>query len=224
VSVAASPPDELVWYAAYGSNLSRERLRLYLEGGCPPGRIHGHPGCADPSPPRADHPAVLPLPLRFAGAGGWGGGVAFVDPDPRPDVRTYARLWLLTRGQVADLVAQERHAPVEPVDIDAVVRHGRLRVGPGTYGEVVACVPVELLTGAAAHDDHAVVTITGGPATPAAPTADYLRTIADGLAEAHGLDVAAAAAYLAAIPGAAGAWSPEQLRAALAGAGRAAGS
>ncbi len=196
----------LVWYAAYGSNLSAERLRFYLEGGCPPGRVRGHPGCTDPSPPRADQPAVLPLGLRFAGASGWGGGVAFVDPEPSQGTRTLARLWLLTVGQVADLIASERGATVEPLDLDALARDGRVEVGFGNYGRVVRCDAV---------DDRPVLTITGAPEGTAAPALPYLRTIADGLAEAHGLDIAAAAAYLAAVPGAAGHWTPEALREAL---------
>eukprot|EP00660_Eupelagonema_oceanica_P012980 gene12980-16317_t len=38
--------EPLVWYASYGSNLSRARLMTYIRGGVPPGRAaeYAHKG------------------------------------------------------------------------------------------------------------------------------------------------------------------------------------
>ena len=59
---------ELVWYVAYGSNLSRARLQEYLDRG------------PDPSPPRDDRPLTIGHPLFFAGRSKvWTGGRAYVD-------------------------------------------------------------------------------------------------------------------------------------------------
>ncbi|CCH80358.1 hypothetical protein BN12_90013 [Nostocoides japonicum T1-X7] len=50
--MTATDGDDLVWYAAYGSNLSLERFHCYVAGGRPPGGRHTYPGCRDASPPR----------------------------------------------------------------------------------------------------------------------------------------------------------------------------
>ena len=60
--------EDVVWYVAYGSNLSRARLQEYLDRG------------PDPTPPRADRPVTIGLTLYFAGGSMlWGGGRAYVD-------------------------------------------------------------------------------------------------------------------------------------------------
>src|SRR5438552_4124720 len=72
-----------VWYATYGSNLSRERFDVYLRGGTPVGGAHTYPGCRDPSPPASDRPWECDFGLRFGGRSQtWGGGVALIDRIP----------------------------------------------------------------------------------------------------------------------------------------------
>lgn len=73
--------DDLIWYAAYGSNLSAERLHLYLQGGTPAGGRLGVPGARDPSPPRERRAVELAGSVYFAWESPtWGGGIAFLDP------------------------------------------------------------------------------------------------------------------------------------------------
>ncbi len=75
-------PDRtgLIWYVAYGSNLSRARFGCYLTGGTPVGARRANPGARDPSPPRADTALTLPGQVYFADTSAmWGGGVAFYD-------------------------------------------------------------------------------------------------------------------------------------------------
>src|SRR5438132_918472 len=91
--LASSRP---VWYAAYGSNLSRERFDVYLRGGTPVGGRHEYPGCRDQSPPVEDQRWDCRSSLRFGGkrpSQTWGGGVALIDPAPS-EVLTKVRLYL----------------------------------------------------------------------------------------------------------------------------------
>lgn len=69
-----------VWYAAYGSNLDRDRFLTYLGGGRPPGATRTYPGARDRRPPANDRPLLLPGALFFAWESPtWGGGIAFYD-------------------------------------------------------------------------------------------------------------------------------------------------
>lgn len=195
---------DLVWYVAYGSNLGRARLQAYLDRG------------PDPSSPRADRGLRIGHRLFFAGVSQvWGGGRAYVDHAAVEPSATPARAWLLTRAQWDDLHARESgpaHGPgTDPGSLD----EGEVRVvGEGRY---------DVLIGLGRHDGVPAVTFTGpDPLDVAActkPDPSYLRAIATGLAEAHGLTGAEAAAYLVSRPGMAGHWTEDELRTAL-GAGQ----
>jgi hypothetical protein len=194
------PPH--VWYAAYGSNLSRDRFDRYLRGGVPTGGRRHYPGAADRTPPSHDRAATLPWPLRFAGASRtWGGGMAFVDPGAPG--RTLARLYRITPGQFADVHAQENGGDADPADVGDLVEGDHVTAGRGNY-PVIVC--------AGRLDDAPVLTFTTQrmPAA-AAPAAAYLRAIAAGLAESHRLDVAAIADYLRAAPSVARDYGPAAL-------------
>lgn len=212
------PPD-LVWYVSYGSNLHRARFLSYLEGGRMPGGRRADAGCRDPSPPRADEALRLPFPLYFSGESRvWGGGVAFLDHTERrgtDGATTYARGYVISGGQFEDLVAQESKRPHAPVDWPALTAAGRLTVGPGRYDEIVVV---------GERDGVTMVTFThpaplrDNPST--APVIGYLDMLAEGLRDAHRLSDEAIAEYLCSHPGAAGAWTPDALRQALAALGR----
>ena len=114
-----------VWYVSYGSNMSRERLAAYLEGGRPRGARASYVGARDPSPPAADIAVELPGRLYFAGESSiWGGGVAFYDHDESGP--TAARAYRITAAQFADVAAQEMHRlpqagdPIEQIVIDGM--------------------------------------------------------------------------------------------------------
>lgn len=189
--------DALVWYAAYGSNMAAQRLACYLAGGLPVGGRLTHSGTRDATPARADRPVTLPLQLRFADRSRvWGGGKAFVDPS-RPG-RTLARAWLITRGQFADLSAQESSRAADDDALERLLGSPAAQprsvvLGPGPYDRLLDC---------GAFEGVPTVTFThpGRPA-PRAPTPPYLRMLAAGLAQAHGLSTDRAAAYLATADG-----------------------
>ncbi|GAB3747842.1 hypothetical protein GCM10027599_01800 [Yimella radicis] len=183
--------DELVWYAAYGSNLSAERFSHYLEGGRPRGAQRVHEGSRDSAPPHDVRPIELPGSVFFAWESPtWGGGVAFYDPEVVG--RALATAYLITHAQFSDLVAQEMHRTVgDDLDLEPLWQHRVHELGMDRYERLL--VVDEL-------DDLPVVTFTcpvdhRPPLNP--PSQGYLDTIARGLRETHHLDDAAIAAYLA---------------------------
>lgn len=209
--------EEPVWYVSYGSNLDRDRLLCYLEGGRPAAAWRGNVGARDPSPPRDDRPVTIPHALFFADVSHvWTGGVAFVDHEVDPDAATLARAFLITTGQLGDIIAQESARPIGSVDLDDHVDEleadGRSVIGPGRYDTVLHCGEI---------DDVACLTFTGRSPlaeTPlTTPAADYLSMVASGLRSAHGLDDGAVVDYLRDRPGVVGRWSDESLHAAVSG-------
>lgn len=199
--------DELVWYAAYGSNLCADRLRCYLEGGRPQGAIREHVGARDPRPPRATRPVWLEGALVFArDSVTWGGGgVAFHDPDAPG--RTAARAHLVTIGQFSDIVRQEsRRRPGGDLDLRVALAGGRTVVGSGWYDTVLSVGRL---------DGTPMLTLTAGVPAPdgevRAPGEAYLATIAAGLAEAHGWHPDEIARYLITCRGVAPSWDAAQL-------------
>lgn len=198
----AGPANGPVWYAAYGSNMSAARLACYVAGGRPPGGTRTYPGCRDRRLPARTVPVLLPGQVYFAlESPVWGGGMCFYDPDRHGELP--ARAYLLTTEQLADVAAQEmRRVPGAALDLTLALARGRDRHGPGRY-ETLLCpgsidgIPVFTFTAPTGMAD----------AVLNAPHAAYLRTIAAGLAEAHGWPADRCAEYLATRPGAAGHWS-----------------
>ncbi|MFC5664813.1 histone deacetylase [Kitasatospora misakiensis] len=208
---APGPAPGLVWYAAYGSNMHAERLACYLRGGRPVDGARDYPGCRDGRAPERSVPVRLPGLLYFAlESRVWGGGMAFYDPHGRGTAP--ARAYLLTAGQFSDIAAQEMGGgPGADLDLGTVLRTGRDPQGPGRYQTLVC--PGTL-------DGVPVLTFTApwalAEAELNAPRARYLRSIAAGLADAHGWSGRRTAAYLSTRPGAAGHWTVDALLAALA--------
>jgi hypothetical protein len=209
--------DDSVWYASYGSNMWWERFRCYLEGGTPPGATHSQRGARDPSPPSDSREVLLPYRMYFAGrASSWGGGgVSFLDHerlgDDDPD-RAWGRAWRITREQFDDVVAQENrleHGELI-VDLDGLEAGDARDVTAGWYGRLVLVDR---------HQGAPVVTFTSPQPLNRdalnAPSAAYLRTIAQGLATRGDMPDEAIGEYLAAAPGAAGAWSVASVMALL---------
>jgi len=97
-----------VWYAGYGSNLSRQRFLCYIEGGKPTYGKSTNRGCSDKSRPLDDRPYRIPYGLYFAIPEGgtatdnWcRGGVAFLNPcgECCENSWTLGRMWKITREQ-----------------------------------------------------------------------------------------------------------------------------
>lgn len=180
--------DELVWYVAYGSNLSEERFRRYLD------------GCRDRSDSRRWAAVMVAHRLVFARRSSpWGGGgVAFLDPLPDPTACTRGRAWLLTLEQFADILAQECGLPVG--SIAAPSFEGAV---PTLEGGCVVAVPGHWYGCAVPlgwRDGWPLVTFTdeaAGDLVPNPPGAAYRAVIAQGLIESHGLSPDEADTYIA---------------------------
>ncbi|UYM03581.1 histone deacetylase [Solicola gregarius] len=202
--------EPLVWYVAYGSNLSAERFACYVVGGRPAGSLRDCPGFRDDTPPRAVRSVTVPGGIYFAGESRvWTGGTAFLDPDA--DGVVAARAYLITVAQFADLAEQEMlRAPGADRDLSVVLAEGRHSYGTGRY---------ETLLRLGAYEGTPMLTVSApwSPSTAklSAPTGDYLRMIGRGLVETHAWDSVRAGSYLADAPGALGSWRADQVAALL---------
>jgi hypothetical protein len=165
---------EYVWYAGYGSNLSRERFLCYIRGGKPRFGRKIHAGARSTGLPAEDrslaikHRLYFALPEPSTATENWGpGGVAFIDPEPDEEATTVCRLWRITREQYEDLKSQE--------------------------GRVWYAAEVEL----AEVDGISVMTVTHKQRlrNELPPSAAYLKTIAVGLQETAGMGMEEIAAY-----------------------------
>ncbi|GGF39575.1 hypothetical protein GCM10011519_11510 [Marmoricola endophyticus] len=200
-----------IWYAGYGSNLDVVRFGTYLQGGRAPGTRRDNPGARDTSAPLEERAMVLPGALFFGWESqNWGGGaVAFYDPTARGQV--YARAFLITRGQFADVAAQEMHRdPDDDLDLSQVLADEPYSYGPGHY---------ETLHLVGELDGRPVLTFTTGDAEHLprnSPGGAYVATIVRGLRATHGLDDEAITAYLAACEGME-TWAPDELGRLVAG-------
>jgi hypothetical protein len=194
--------DDLVWYIAYGSNLHAARFNCYISGGRPPGARRIYLGCRDQSRPRQDIGIHLAGGLTFAGESTvWGGGMAFYNP--HADGELAARAYLLTFGQLSDVVAQEAR---RPVGNDLSLDSGADRQWP-TNSHVY-----ETLLHLDDRDGSPMFTITSLQdleSTP--PSASYLRTMLNGLGEAFGWTAEQRVRYLLRAPGVTPAWSASRL-------------
>lgn len=203
-----------VWYVAYGSNLASRRFGCYLRGGLPAGGRREYVGCRDPTEPTEAVGLLVPGRLVFTGSSStWGGGTAVLDPTA--DGYVAGRAYLVTVEQFADVVAQEVRQP--PGSDFALALESRLSVlepvhvlGQGRYETVVQL---------GVRDGAPLLTATAADVAGldlAAPTAAYLRWIAEGLAEAHRWPPERIVDYLVAAPGARDAWTRRDVAALLA--------
>ena len=103
---------EYVWYACYGSNLSADRFKCYIEGGICAENGRSYSGCRyDKSLWIDSEIRRFPGKMFFANnSGSWyGKGVAFFDPDAEGE--TIMRLYKITKEQLDEVQDQECSRP-----------------------------------------------------------------------------------------------------------------
>lgn len=106
----SSRPDDYVWYAAYGSNLSAERFACYIRGGFCRENSHSYSGCADKSLWTAEYFTSVSGQMYFGKESiTWGGGVCFFDASITGSA--IVRLYRITRAQLMDVMKQEGPSP-----------------------------------------------------------------------------------------------------------------
>jgi hypothetical protein len=98
-----------VWYACYGSNLLRERFMLYIQGGFSKFNNGNYVPCNDKSAPLEDKPISIPYELYFGNSSKkWeGGGVAFLKPERKDNIKTLGRMYLITEEKFKEINIQE---------------------------------------------------------------------------------------------------------------------
>lgn len=194
-----------VWYASYGSNLSRNRFLTYIQGGTPEGSSTNHDPARDTTLPEEDMPIRFEGRMHFASSSGrWGGGgIAFMDEQSTG--HALGRAYLVTMEQFDDVVAQENGKSVGTVTVDLKDALGAepKEVMTGLYGTVAHIgdykgAPVLTFTGsfsAAEAVQNAEDAKTFFKATNP-PSGNYLRMIGSGLSETFGMSIEEQADYL----------------------------
>lgn len=201
-----------VWYASYGSNMSRDRFLTYISGGVPEGTAVGHPGSRDGTLPDGDVPLRFPGRMHFAYASQrWdGGGVAFIDSDTSGHV--LGRAYRISAEQFDDVVAQENGYPPsagEPVPLVNALRDGRVVIpGRGPYRTLLHIgdyegAPVVTFTGSFTAREsllEASALDRGEDGSPVVasnePSENYMRMMGSGLAETFAMTEHQQADYL----------------------------
>ena len=99
--------EDLVWYAAYGTNIDEKRFSYYIRGGTYPVTGRHHEGCRDKTKPISSMPVTLCYNRYFARRSSqWDHrGVAFLDLN-QPGI-TLGRAYLITKEQYRDIQQQE---------------------------------------------------------------------------------------------------------------------
>ena len=194
--------EDLVWYLAYGSNMCAARFDCYISGGRPRGGSRTYLGCRDQSPPRRDVGVHLTGGVTFAGTSKvWGGGIAFYNR--HADGELAARAYLLTFGQLSDVVAQEVWRPVGADLVLTGGADGQWALPSETY---------QTLLHVGERDGVPMFTITCLlDLEPTPPSAPYLRMVLDGLGEAFGWSCDERVRYLLRARGVTPAWTASRL-------------
>ena len=197
-----------VWYASYGSNLSRERFLCHIEGGLARGAPRPCEGSRDRTLPGGDRPITIHHPLYFAWESRvWQGGVAFLGHEHDRRHVTLGRMYRITITQLEDVLAQENGIDALPIDCDISETGRPIPYMESKYGCLIQLGQI---------DDEPILTFTSNedmashPLNP--PGIDYLRMMADGLRECYGMDSGQLLEYFLHKPGIAGRLDEGMLR------------
>ena len=121
----------MLWYAAYGSNVNRDRFMEYVTGGTSSFNGVRLPGCRNKNAPIRDVAIAINRELYFArNSDAWGGAVAFVQPQPSRS-QTLGRAYLITEEQFIDIAAQENGR--RPGDPELVLHYKFAEANPQSY-------------------------------------------------------------------------------------------
>lgn len=202
-----------VWYASYGSNLSKSRFMSYINGTVPEGLITAQVGTRDHAEPIDDRAICFTGRMHFAGSSSrWGGGgMSFIDSDPV--AKTLGRAYQITAEQFDDIIAQENRKEVGSLTVNTaeLLAEGKLSIdGTSIYGAIsyigdLDGSPVFTVTGnfdAQESIEHANQVEVYSQIATNKPNYNYLRTIGLGLQETFGMDTKQQADYLRGAPGA----------------------
>lgn len=191
--------NSYVWYACYGSNLSRARFLCYIR------------DCADTTLPKDDKRIDIPYPLYFAKESkNWENkGVAFIGHKKTASNITHGRMYLITTEQFKHVVKLENGKTIDAtlsIDLDSIKKSGSKKVCCGWYGYIVYL---------GEHSNFSVFTFTApwdnGDENFITPSDKYLSKIILGLKESYGYSDEEIANYLSDKPGIEGKYGKDKL-------------
>jgi hypothetical protein len=139
ISLTRIKENEYIWYASYGSNLSKERFLCYIQGGKPEGSKKYEVGARDQSLPIKESTYILHYPLYFAKESiRWQKqGVAFIGLKKDKQYLTYSRKYLITVEQFQDVVKQENNGVELTINFDEVKKKGYTTLRDSWYGTIL---------------------------------------------------------------------------------------
>lgn len=212
----ASPSwrDELskidIWYATYGSNMSKDRFRCYIQGGQTEGMKKPCAGSANKNPPKEILWMTFPHRLFFAHdvTLTWGpGGVAFLNPESNIQEKAYLCLYKITLEQFNDVYLQENVTDVDTSSplfdstslqsIESIKQISKAAVKRGWYHNVAYLgkekdLPILTMTCSLSDVDK----FKSGEVPSCAPSKDYADTLVRGLVQGRQLSEEDAVAYI----------------------------
>lgn len=199
--------DQYVWYASYGSNLSRDRFLCYIKGGKPEGSEKVEIGCRNKSVPVKEAPYLMNYPLYFAKESRrWQKqGVAFIGLKNDRKYQTYSRKYLITVEQFMDVVKQENNGAELNIDLNEVIKNGYKTLRDSWYGTILYLGEAEKLP---------IFTFTADwdldvPFNK--PSKEYLSMIIKGLKTTLGINHTEIIEYLSGKPGVIGHYTRDDI-------------
>ncbi|KAI3761285.1 hypothetical protein L1987_51697 [Smallanthus sonchifolius] len=198
-----------VWYASFGSNMSKSRFLCYIQGGQAEGMKRPCQGGVDKTKPKEVMWKTVPHSLFFGRESTvtWGpGGVAFLDPETNNQEKTFMCLYRITLEQFNDVLLQEnvRIDTSSPfIDLNALdsIEHEKNvsleALKDGWYHNVVYLgkendIPILTMT-----CTHATVEgFKSGKIPICAPAKEYADTLVRGLVQGKQLSEDEAVAYV----------------------------
>ena len=177
-----------VWYCCYGSNLTRDRFLAYITGGdkVVKGKTLHEKGCTDKSLPIKEKATTISHELYFSGSSyKWDGmGVAFIDSKSNPNIKTYAKMYLITLQPFLEVTSQENDS-LEISKISKAMKRA-IKKGESNIDEVSTYGKMLYL---GKDEGYPILTFTSLMPLKNInkPCGKYIKMISDGLKETHGL-------------------------------------
>lgn len=199
--------EKYVWYASYGSNLSRDRFLCYIKGGKPKGSTKEEIGCRDNSLPIKEATSIINYPLYFAKeAVSWQNqGVGFIGLKENPKNETHSSKYLITIDQFIDVVKQENSGMDLTINLDEIKRIGAKTLSDSWYGTILYL---------GEEDGFPIFTFTSDwnlDVPFSKPSKEYLRIIISGLKKTIKLKDTEIIDYLSSKPGVEGNYNRNEI-------------
>ncbi len=128
-----------LWYASYGSNLSRDRFMCYIVGGKPKNSSKIEKGCSDKTEPKDDRPHRIKHALYFARTSKkWNnGGSCILSVNHDDNKTTFGRKFLITVEQFLDIVSQNNGEENTQINFDEVIEKGSKSINNSLSGNIL---------------------------------------------------------------------------------------